>query len=906
MTANNHLSWVKSTCAYCGVGCGIETRITSDGLLDVRGDKQHPANYGRLCSKGLTLGETLVNDIVNTSRLLHPRVNGIRATWDDALSRVASRLTSSITEHGPDSVAFYVSGQLLTEDYYVANKLMKGFIGSANIDTNSRLCMSSSVAGHIRAFGSDTVPGCYEDLELADLVVLIGSNLAWCHPVLYQRLKSAKQRRPQMRLVVIDPRRTDSCDIADLHLAITPGMDVALLNELLVYLVKQDAIDRRYIETNTENFLDALQTALHEFADITHLAAKVGVNVNDITHFFELFAACDKTVSLYSQGVNQSIAGTDKVNSIINCHLATGRIGKPGAGPFSITGQPNAMGGREVGGLANTLAAHMGFDNPDNLRRIQTFWQAEKMATKPGLKAVDLFDAVADGTIKCIWIMATNPAVSMPNVGKIKRALELCPTVIVSDCIADTDTTRCANIVLPAMGWAEKSGTVTNSERRISRQRALIASTAEARPDWWIITEVARRMGFGSAFPYRSEHEIFKEYAALTGTDNHGTRDLDISGFANISKAEYDAMQPTQWPFSAAHRQGMKAESRRLFADGKFFTPSGKARFVATAWRAPAMMASAQFPLILNTGRIRDQWHTMTRTALVPRLNTHRPEPFMAIHPHDAETHGLVNKTLADIRSARGHARVRVEVTSETPQGQVFMPIHWSGVNASHSVAGNLIEPYIDEVSGQPELKHTPVSVRPWAYASDARLVSRVRLNGRLASMGICGYWAEQRISGGYAYYAASQHEPAALQKHLMALRPDGIALELLDFSDATSGQYRMAVGNSDQLLFAAMVAKALQESDLEWLTMLFKEDLSLDSRRAIIRGGVPASSAAGKIICACHQVGLNRIHTAIRVGELSTAAAIGTATGAGTGCGSCVAELNRILAREHSALSPL
>ena len=567
---------VRTTCPYCGVGCGIEV-TPGDGLMRLAGDKHHPANFGRLCSKGAGIGETLGSE----GRLLEPEVQGRPVSWDEALDTVTRGFQRIIDAEGPDAVAFYVSGQLLTEDYYVANKLMKGYIGSANIDTNSRLCMASSVAGHKRAFGSDTVPGNYQDLELADLIVLTGSNLAWCHPVLFQRIVNARRRNPRLKIAVIDPRRTATCDIADLHLALTPGSDTLLFNGLLVYLNSQGMIDQRFVSTHTEGLEDALASA-HEVAPNTATVARhCGLATADLDRLYQWFANTQKVVTIYSQGVNQSSCGTDKVNTIINCHLATGRIGTPGAGPFSVTGQPNAMGGREVGGLASTLAAHMDFSD-QAVDRVRRFWDAPRMATKPGRKAVDLFQDVANGKIKAIWIMATNPAVSLPDADNVKAALERCPLVVVSDTYTGTDTAALANVLLPARAWGEKDGTVTNSERRISRQRAFMDGPGATRPDWWIITEVARRMGFAKAFPYTSPDEIFREHAELSGFENAGSRDFDISGLADLDSEAYDALEPTQWPVPKNQPEG----TQRLFDDGGFFhsEPSGSFHRRRRAW----------------------------------------------------------------------------------------------------------------------------------------------------------------------------------------------------------------------------------------------------------------------------------------------------------------------------------
>src|SRR5690606_11460817 len=484
-------------------------------------------------------------------RLLHPEIRGVRASWHAALEHVARGFAAAVEAHGPDSVAFYVSGQLLTEDYYVANKLMKGFIGSANIDTNSRLCMASAVAGYRRAFGADIVPNEYADLEKADLIVIVGSNTAWRHPVLYQRIAAAKASKPGLRVIVVDPRRTATCDAADLHLAIRPGTDVTLFNGLLNHLRRDDALDYEFLDAHTEGFGAAMRVARETAPSIPAVADACGVAEQDVAELYRAFVRSSRTITLFSQGVNQSSSGTDKVNAIVNVHLATGRIGKPGAGPFSLTGQPNAMGGREVGGLANQLAAHMDF-SPDGVERLRRFWGSSRVATRPGLKAVELFDAVERGKIKALWIMSTNPAVSMPDADRVRRALRRCELLVVSDCVRRSDTIDHADVLLPAATWGEKCGTVTNSERRISRQRAFLPLPGEAMPDWWIVTQVARRMGFGDAFRYESPADVFREHARLSAFENGGTRAFDIGALAEVTDDEYDALAPTQWPLPAA------------------------------------------------------------------------------------------------------------------------------------------------------------------------------------------------------------------------------------------------------------------------------------------------------------------------------------------------------------------
>src|SRR5829696_8248499 len=534
---------VRTTCPYCGVGCGVIARPDGPAGAAIEGDPEHPSNFGRLCSKGSALGETLGLD----GRLLHPMIDGRRASWDAALDAVARGFSRVIAEHGPDAVAFYLSGQLLTEDYYVANKLMKGFIGSANVDTNSRLCMASSVAGHRRAFGADTVPGCYEDLDEADLLVLVGSNAAWCHPVLYQRMLVNKQKRGA-RMIVIDPRRTDTVGDDDLFLGLKPGTDTALFCGLLVHLADNGALDRDYIALHTTGFDDAIARARSIAGSVGATALATGLAEQDIATFFQMFANTPRVVTLYSQGVNQSAQGTDKVNAILNCHLATGRIGKPGASPFSLTGQPNAMGGREVGGLANQLAAHMAFTPPE-IDRVRRFWNAPRIATHEGLKAVQMFEAIARGEIKALWVMATNPAVSLPRAGAVRDALKRLELFVVSENVLSTDTVSASpHVLLPAAAWGEKDGTVTNSERRISRQRAFLPRPGDAQPDWWIVSEVARHLGHGGAFAYRSAADVFREHAALSAFENGGARLFDLGGLAAISDEDYDALEPMQWP----------------------------------------------------------------------------------------------------------------------------------------------------------------------------------------------------------------------------------------------------------------------------------------------------------------------------------------------------------------------
>jgi assimilatory nitrate reductase catalytic subunit len=875
---------VRTTCPYCGVGCGLLAKIAPDGNATVRGDPDHPANFGRLCSKGAALAETIGLE----GRLLSPEIDGREAGWDEALDLVARRFCATIAEHGPDSVAFYVSGQLLTEDYYVANKLMKGFIGSANIDTNSRLCMASSVAGHRRAFGTDTVPGTYRDLELADVVVFVGSNLAWCHPVLCQRIEAAKEARPEMRIVLIDPRRTMTADIADLHLPIVADGDVALFTGLLAYLAEHGHIDHAYVERHTTGLVEALSVAR---TPLETIAERTGLTLAALTAFYRLFAGSEKVVTVFSQGVNQSSHGTDKVNAIINCHLATGRIGRPGSGPFSITGQPNAMGGREVGGLANMLAAHMEVEDPVHRNRVQRFWRSPRIADKPGLKAVDMFRAVADGRIKALWIMATNPVDSMPEADRVEQALEDCPFVVVSDVVRDTDTVRHAHVKLPAAAWGEKDGTSTNSERRISRQRPFLPLPGYARPDWWIVCNVARRMGFAEAFAYRSAAEIFAEHAALSAFENNGSRAFDIGAFAGVYRQSFDRMRPFQWPRA---RPAARRETR-FFAAGDFFTSDRKARFVPVSPPAPRL-ANADFPLVLNTGRVRDQWHTMTRTGRSARLSQHLAEPFAEIHPEDARRFGITDADIVRVSSARGSVLVRALLSPRQRRGAVFVPMHWTDQFAAEARIDRLATADTDPHSGQPASKHVPVRIERFAAAKYGFAVLRQRPSA-LASE----YWALAKCAGGWRLelaFAGDSRDWPAFAISLFSALP---GVEILSYLDQASGQYRFACFDGERLVGALFLASEPVAVPRGWACdQLARHHAGQRARIGVIAGRSGGGFIdRGAIICSCFGIGASQIENAVAAGCRSVSA-IGHALAAGTNCGSCRGEIGKIIAERH------
>ncbi|MGD9737966.1 MAG: molybdopterin-dependent oxidoreductase [Bauldia sp.] len=879
------MTTIRTTCPYCGVGCGVLATPGPDGSVAIAGDPEHPSNFGRLCSKGSALGETVGLE----GRLLHPEIEGRRATWDQALTLVANRFAETIVEHGPDAVAFYVSGQLLTEDYYVANKLMKGFIGSGNIDTNSRLCMASSVAGHRRAFGADTVPGTYEDLEEADLVVLVGSNLAWCHPVLFQRLMAAREKRGT-RIVVVDPRRTATAEGIDLHLPIRPGGDVALFNGLLDHLWRSGATDDDYVRDHTTGLHAALEAAAASVD--AGLARLTGLGADLLRRFYELFAATPRVVTVYSQGVNQSVVGTDKVNAIINCHLLTGRIGRPGAGPFSVTGQPNAMGGREVGGLANQLAAHMTIEDATHRSIVADFWKAPRIADHAGLKAVDLFRAVGDGRIKALWVMATNPVDSMPDADAVRAALAVCPFVVVSDVIRHTDTTEWADVLLPAAAWGEKDGTVTNSERRISRQRPFRAPAGESRPDWWIVAEVARRMGFSPAFQFDGPAAVFREHAALSAAGNGGTRDFDIGAHEALGDAGYDTLAPFQWPAP----KGSAHEGGRFFAKGGFFTPDRKARFVPTVAATPTAPSIASGMLTLNTGRVRDHWHTMTRTGLSPRLSTHIVEPFVELHPYDAAAAGIVPDALVEIANERGRAIGRALLAEGQARGSVFMPIHWTDRMASHGRVDALVEDRTDPHSGQPGLKEDRVRVAPFRAAWYGFAVLDERPPHIDAS-----YWAMAKARGGFRIELAGDAEPANWSDWAATLLGAPASAGLLAYHDAVHGRHRFALFDGERLAGAVYVDRRPLAISRSFATTGLAERYATASQRLGLLAGRPGADRPdpGPIVCSCFEVGINQIAAAIADRGCRTVEAIGSALRAGTNCGSCRPEIARIIAAQ-------
>ncbi|MCS6997138.1 MAG: molybdopterin-dependent oxidoreductase [Casimicrobiaceae bacterium] len=920
---------VRSTCPYCGVGCGVIVTAENGRITGVRGDPEHPANLGRLCTKGTLLAQS----VVRQGRALYPEWRARRTTarqrigWDEALERLAERFADLIARHGPHSVAFYLSGQLLTEDYAVFNKLAKGIIGTNNVDTNSRLCMSSAVAAYKASLGADAPPACYEDLEHADLVVIAGSNLAWAHPVLYRRLEAARERRPQMRVVVIDPRRTETADGADLHLPILPGTDVALFNAVLHQLIWWEAIDRAFIEAHTSGFA-ALRDSVGECTP-AWAARRCGVPEEKILAFAALWRDAGAVLSLYCQGLNQAANGSDKNLALINLHLATGQIGREGAGPFSLTGQPNAMGGREVGGLASLLPGHREVADPTHRAEIERLWGLPpgRIAAEPGKPAVAMFDALASGEIKAIWIVCTNPVQSLPETGKVVQALETAELVVVQEAFADTETAAYADVLLPAATWGEREGTVTNSERRISRVRASVPPPGEARPDWAIAADFGRRLaprlGLSPALmAYPNVEAVFLEHRAATIG-----RDLDIGG---LDYARLEALGPTQWPCPTGAFRG----TARLYGDGRFATPDGRARLIPTPARSVAEPVDARFPLALLTGRLRDQWHGMSRTGRVAALFGHTPEPALSMPPDDALRRGLREGMLVRVRSRRGSLVLPLRFDPTLRSGQCFLPMHWGARSLPGSLGINALTlPAVDPRSFQPELKHAAVRVEAveaaWglyafavarssnpgqnhgdADAVEALLALRERLHALAlearAELGEAALWAsltllDGRCPGVLLRAAAQRPWPKSVLAALDAslALTDGQVLRYDDPARSSSRRLRL----EDGCLTAARLAGPMQPLPaLEWLQALAitGEQASTLGALLLAPGKPPklSTAARGTTVCLCFGVSEPAVREALA--QASGCAAerlrrLQVTLRCGTQCGSCLPALRRL-----------
>ncbi|MND11516.1 Nitrate reductase [compost metagenome] len=860
----------RTTCPYCGVGCGVLAEVDAAGQVSVRGDAEHPANLGRLCVKGAALGETTAL----AGRLLTPELDDKPVGWSQALAAAGSRLREIVDRYGPQAVAFYASGQLLTEDYYAANKLMKGFIGAANIDTNSRLCMSSAVTGYKRAFGADVVPCSYEDVENSDLVVLVGSNAAWAHPVLYQRLVQAKRDNPQLRVVVIDPRRTATCDIADAHLALAPGSDGGLFVGLLNAIVGDGP--------QAGDFSDQQQAlAAAQMWDVATVAEFCGLEPQQVADFYRDFIAAPRAVTLYTMGINQSASGSDKCNAIINVHLASRKYGRPGCGPFSLTGQPNAMGGREVGGLATMLAAHMNFE-PQDLHRLSRFWGTERLAQTPGLTAVDLFAAIGRGEVKAVWIMGTNPVVSLPDSHAVSQALAACPLVIVSDVAADTDTGRFAHIRFPALAWGEKNGTVTNSERRISRQRSFLPPPGEARADWWIIARVAAELGFSEAFAWQHAHDVFSEHAALSGFENDGQRAFDIGGLASLSREEWDNLAPVCWPVS---------RSTAALNLHRGWHRDGKLRMVPVTPQGTRAETDVFYPLILNSGRIRDQWHTMTRTGTVPRLMQHIAEPVVEVAPADARRWQLREGELARIWSRNGVMVAKVLISDGQRRGSLFVPMHWNNQFARQGRVNNLLSAVTDPHSGQPESKQVAVAIAAWLPAWHGELFCRqpVPLPEWL-------HWRRRAAVG-------LTHLSLAGDKSPRAWLTDWCQRQGWQVQIAEAGALWNLLAWHEGALMLGWWSDAREPVvESEWIIAAFSSPpATAELRHALLSGRKGGDVAPrGRIICSCFSVGERAIVEAI-AGGCRTPAELGEKLKCGSNCGSCIPELKALLMEDKA-----
>lgn len=688
----------KTTCCYCGVGCGIVVNKDRQGRLTVEGDKDHPVNRGMLCSKGMNLHYTVMD---TSDRLLYPEMRYSkhmprqRVSWDQALERTAAVFSSIIEKHGPDAVAFYASGQCLTEEYYVVNKLIKGFIGSNNIDTNSRLCMSSAVAAYKMALGEDAVPGTYDDIEQADCIFVAGANPAWCHPILWRRIEAAKNANPDLRIIVSDPRVTQSCAMADLHLQLHPGTDIVLHHAIGRLLIEQGKTDTAFIRQHTEGFAKYRDVVMQR--SIAEAAIICGIPETQLYEAAALIGEAKGFMTMWTMGLNQSVIGVHKNLSLINLHLVTGHIGKPGSGPFSLTGQPNAMGGREVGGLSNLLPAHRVLDNPQHRREVQAFWGGKPLSEKPGLTATEMFNALHDGRLKAIWIMCSNPLVSLPDARFMEAALQKAKFVVVQEISSKPETLRYADVILPAAAWTEKEGTMTNAERRISYLKKINDAPGEALPDAEIICRFAQKMGY-NGFGYTHPGEIYNEHCRLTAGTNIDISDLDYS--------QLQEKRSVQWPYKAG------AGTARLFADHRFYTASGKAVIHSFDDQNNSEPTDENFPLILTTGRIRDQWHTMSKTGKVSKLKQHIASSFLEIHPDDARERGIRQNDIAEIYNGRGKVRVKAQLCTTIKKGVVFLPMHWGRIlNSDLNRANNLTNNLVDPISKQPDLKYAAVQV---------------------------------------------------------------------------------------------------------------------------------------------------------------------------------------------------
>lgn len=897
----------KSTCCYCGVGCGVIIKTDNDHIVDVQGDPDHPANFGRLCTKGSTLHLTAKLD----ARALYPEMRTNRgavrerATWDASLDYVVDKFADTIQKYGPDSVAFYISGQLLTEDYYVFNKLAKGLIGTNNVDTNSRLCMSSAVTGYKATLGADSPPACYEDIDHTQCLFIAGSNTAFAHPIIFRRIEDAKAKNPDMKVVVVDPRRTDTAQFADLHLAILPGTDVALFNGMLHVMLWEGLLDMDYIRNYTEGF-DALKQTVREYTP-KMVADICGISESDIIQAAKWFGV-GPTLSMYCMGLNQSVHGTDKNAALINLHLATGHIGKLGAGPFSLTGQPNAMGGREVGGMANLLSAHRDLNNPEHRAEVAKLWGVADVPAKAGKTAVEMFDAVKTGEIKAIWIACTNPAHSMPDLNGVIEALNTAELVVLQDAFNNTDSNQYADVIFPATTWGEKEGTVTNSERRITRVQNAAAIPGEARNDWEIVVDFAQRLEkkLGKAqslantttlFNYPSAESVFNEHRESTRG-----RDLDITGLSYLT---LEQQGPQQWPF----KHGASTGQARLYADGVFQTPSGKARFHNAVYKSTADKTDARHPLHLLTGRLRDQWHGMSRTGTIAQLYNHVEEPVVSMNQDDMTRRQLKTGDIVKLSNKRGSLNIRVQQSEEVKPAETFVPMHW-GSQFMNGLGINVLMPAaFDKTSKQPELKHAAIKIEkldlPWQMTvmrtcSDLSLIAEMRKLLKHFDYATCGLYGRDH---GMVVFRAS-HKEAPSQEIISIL--DALlgmveGAPMLNYDDPKRGVSKRILVEGGQVTGVRLIGETLAA---DWLKQVMQQGEFTDELRkwalAPLSAPPTGQKSRGKIVCNCLDVSENEIIEVCQAGaDLPTLQA---KLKCGTNCGSCVPELKRLV-KMHSTL---
>jgi assimilatory nitrate reductase catalytic subunit len=902
----------KATCCYCGVGCGVIVETDGTQVTGVRGDPDHPANFGRLCTKGSTLHLTARPALQQQARALYPEMRFLRdaprdrVSWETAFDVIARRFAATIRDHGPDSVGFYISGQLLTEDYYVFNKLAKGLIGTNNVDTNSRLCMSSAVAGYKQTLGADAPPSCYEDIDLADVIFIVGSNTAYAHPVLYRRIEEARKKNPELKIIVADPRRTDTAREADLFLPILPGTDVALFNGMLHICLWEGFVDQAYIDTHTEGFAELKET-VRSYTP-AYVSQLCGIREEDLVRAAQLFGKAKAALSLYCQGLNQSSSGTMKNAALINLHLATHQIGKPGAGPFSLTGQPNAMGGREVGGLANLLSAHRDLANPEHRAEVARLWGVNDVPVKAGKTAVEMFEAVRSGEIKILWIACTNPAQSMPDQKLVRAALEKAELVILQEAYATTATAPYADILLPATTWAEKEGTVTNSERRITRFRPVLDKPAETKHDWEIVVEFAHKLEAllgrtKTLFPYTTVEQIWNEHRESTRG-----RDLDITG---LSYAILEEQGPQQWPFP----EGASTGKTRLYEDGIFPTANGRAKFVNAAYQPVAEPIDMRYPFRLTTGRLRDQWHGMSRTGTVAQLFAHASEPAVLMSPLDMERRFLKNGDLVHVTSRRGSQILPAVSSDDMRAGQAFIGMHWgeeylsgrgSGGEGSCGV-NTLTVPAFDPYSKQPELKHAAVKILktelPWRFVifgwvSEEKalaLQAALRPPMRRFAYASCTLFGRDRV--GVLFRAADDY--AATQEITSKIEAEFglVGAEVLRYDDTKRGNARRMLVKDGRL---SAVALAGDTSAEHWLRDYLENEQPVAKLGRLLL--MPSNQAPqgfkarGRIVCTCFNVAESEIMAALPAGPTCSLDDLQRKLKCGTNCGSCVPELKKMV----------